>query len=205
MARTRGILGVKKIGHAGTLDPKANGLLILCTGKKTKEIDVFAAQVKEYRGKLELGAATKSFDSETEVIERKDISGISLTQIQTIFGEFIGKQLQLPPMYSAVKIKGKRLYKHARKGREVSRPSREIEIYKLEILSINLPFVEFLVQCSKGTYIRSLVNDIGIKLGCGAFLTELTRTAIGEYRIEDALSIEQLPLLEKFVQQAASN
>lgn len=205
VARTRGILGVKKIGHAGTLDPKADGLLILCTGKKTKEIDTFSAQKKEYTGVLELGAITKSFDTETEVVETKDISGIDVNKIRETLNLFHGKQLQMPPMYSAVKVNGKRLYKHARKGREIFRPAREIEIFEIEMLSCNLPNVEFRVVCSKGTYIRTLVNDIGIKLGCGAYLKSLTRTAIGDYKVEDALTIEQLHLLEKYSHQTVNS
>ncbi|MFA6540273.1 MAG: tRNA pseudouridine(55) synthase TruB [Bacteroidota bacterium] len=199
VARIRSMYHIQKIGHAGTLDPKATGLLLLCTGKMTKMIDQFLGLEKEYEGIIEIGAITKSFDSETEVIEKKEINAIRREQIIDIFKLFIGYQMQLPPMYSAVKINGRRLYKDARKGRTVEREPREIFIKEFELTSFEPPFVGFKVVCSKGTYIRSLANDVGVKLGCGAYLKELSRTRIGEYSVNDSYTVEQLHLLgEKF-------
>lgn len=197
VARVRRTLGVKKIGHAGTLDPKATGLLILCTGKMTKSITEFSDLQKEYIGTLELGAVTNSFDSETEVIERKDITGINEIKIKEVFHSFIGIQKQLPPMFSAVKVNGRRLYKYARKGRTIERPEREIQIAEFELLSFSPPYVEFRIQCSKGTYVRSIVHDVGQALRCGAYLTSLRRTKIGTYSIEKALEVYRLEELSE--------
>jgi tRNA pseudouridine55 synthase len=205
VSRIRVTLGLKKIGHAGTLDPKADGLLIICTGKKTKSIDQFGEMEKEYTGIMEIGAVTKSFDTETEVIDRKIFTNITEENIKVIFDSFIGIQNQLPPMYSAVKVNGRRLYKDARKGKEVNRKEREIFISKFDVTSFNPPFVGFTVVCSRGTYIRSLVNDCGKKLGCGAYLKYLTRTKIGVYKIEDAIQIEQVHLLERHLQNAVAD
>ncbi|MFA6457478.1 MAG: tRNA pseudouridine(55) synthase TruB [Bacteroidota bacterium] len=198
--RVRAMFEIKKIGHAGTLDPKATGLLILCTGKMTKQIDQFIGWEKEYTGIIELGAATKSFDSETEVYETKDVSNITKDSVEAVFGSFLGLQQQLPPMYSAIKKNGRRLYKDARKGKEIERATREIFIKEFEMTSFDLPFVGFRVVCSKGTYIRSLAHDAGIRLGCGAYLKKLTRTRIGEFSLTDALPVELLHILEKKIQ-----
>jgi tRNA pseudouridine55 synthase len=190
--RVRQLFHVKKAGHAGTLDPKATGLLIICTGKKTKTIDEFSALEKEYEAVLELGASTPSLDSETEIAERKEFSSISEEQVREVLQSFIGQQLQTPPMYSAVKHNGKPLYKFARKGRTVERAPREVFIRDIEITAIQLPLVHFRIVCSKGTYIRALVDDCGKKLGCGAYVKELRRTRIGNYRVADALQIPRL-------------
>jgi len=203
--RVRAMFEIKKIGHAGTLDPKATGLLILCTGKMTKKIDQFMDWEKEYTGIIELGGITKSFDTETEVIERKEFSHVSESELKHVIYGFIGIQQQLPPMYSAIKKNGRRLYKDARKGKEIERATREIEIKEFEMTSLNLPYVGFRVVCSKGTYIRSLANDIGVKLGCGAYLKQLTRTRIGEFHVNEALPVEQLHTLEPKIQSAAVN
>jgi tRNA pseudouridine55 synthase len=205
VARIRSMLHVPKVGHAGTLDPKATGLLLVCTGKMTKMMDSFSEMEKEYEGVMELGAATKSFDSETEVIERKDTSGITYEQLSDIFKSFVGHQKQVPPMFSAVKKNGRRLYKDARKGRDIVREPRDIFVREFEIRSYNAPFVQFRVSCSKGTYIRSLVNDIGIRLGCGAFLKELQRTRIGEFLLADAMSIEDIHRLHSKFQPMPMN
>lgn len=196
VARIRAMFELKKIGHAGTLDPRATGLLILCTGKMTKQIDQFQAHEKEYTGIFEIGAVTKSFDTETEVIDTKEFSHITKDEIEQLFKTFIGIQQQMPPMYSAIKMNGRRLYKDARKGKDIERPTREIEIKEFEMTSFAPPYIGFRVVCSKGTYIRSLANDIGVKLGCGAYLKELCRTKIGEFSVTDALPVEQLHLLE---------
>jgi len=193
--RVRDLFHVKKVGHAGTLDPKATGLLILCTGKRTKEIDEFTGKEKEYEGILQLGSTTASFDSETPIEDMKEFHSITEENMVSMFHSFLGEQSQLPPMYSAVKHSGKPLYKYARKGRSVERTPRDIEIMQFEMVSFQLPFVEFRIVCSKGTYIRSLVSDCGDKLGCGAFLKELRRTRIGEFSVRDALTIEDLHVL----------
>jgi tRNA pseudouridine55 synthase len=203
VARLRSMYRIKKIGHAGTLDPKATGLLIICTGQKTKSITEFQDLEKEYEGIIELGSTTKSFDSETEIVERKPVSGITVEKVNSIFASFVGEQQQIPPMYSAVKKNGRRLYKDARKGREVDREARRIYIKSFDVVSFTLPFVGFRVVCSKGTYVRSLAHDVGILLGCGGYLKELTRTRIGEFLLSDALSIEKFHLLQNKLQEAA--
>lgn len=202
VARLRSMYKITKIGHAGTLDPKATGLLIICTGKMTKSITQFSDMEKEYIGVLALGAVTKSFDSETEIIETKDFSRINASDIERVFNAHLGKQKQIPPMYSAVKVNGKRLYKFARKGREVEREAREITISEFEMTEFNPPDIGFRVVCSKGTYIRSLVNDCGVALGCGAYLKKLIRTRIGQFSVNDAYTVEQLHLLEQKLQPA---
>ena len=200
VARTRSLFHIAKIGHAGTLDPKATGLLILCTGRMTKSIDSFSVLDKEYTGLFEVGSRTKSFDSETEVIEIKDSSHITAELISNVMKKFIGHQKQVPPMYSAVKKNGRRLYKDARKGRVVEREARDIFIKEFSLLSFSRPLVEFKVVCSKGTYVRSLVNDIGAELGCGAYLKELKRTRIGEYTLQESLSLDDLQRMSEKAQ-----
>lgn len=190
--RIRWTFGMKKAGHAGTLDPQATGLLIVCTGTKTKEIKGFVGLEKEYHGTMELGVRTPSHDSETEVVERREIREVTLEALQSVTREFIGKQLQTPPMYSAVKHRGKPLYKYARRGKSIERVPKEIEIVEFEITKFQPPFAEFRVVCSKGTYIRSLVDDVGQRLGCGATLRSLRRLRIGPYHVDRALTIEQL-------------
>lgn len=190
--RVRFTLSVKKVGHAGTLDPKATGLLIVCTGNKTKSFDQYAGLEKEYTGTFRLGIQTPSFDLETAVTDNKDSADVSLEHLMEAAIQFVGKQLQVPPMYSAVKHKGKPLYAIARKGKTVERQPKEIEITEFEILSFTPPEVGFRVVCSKGTYIRSLVHDVGTRLGCGAVLTSLRRTRIGPYSVHDAITMEQL-------------
>ena len=184
--------GIKKIkvGHAGTLDPLAEGLLIVCTGKMTKRITEFQNLNKTYTGKFYLGASTPSFDLETEISEKKSIDHLNDDIIQQATTEFIGKILQTPPIYSAIKHEGKKLYEFARKGETVTIKSREVFIHEFLISLINLPEVNFKISCSKGTYIRSLANDYGTKLKCGAHLKELKRTAIGDYKLENSISIE---------------
>ena len=176
----------KKIGHAGTLDPLATGLLILCTGKMTKQIEGIQAQKKEYTGTFVLGATTPSIDLETEINDRFPTDHITPEKIEACRKQFIGDVTQTPPLFSAVKIDGKRAYEIARKGGEAEIRSRTIHIYDFEITRIELPEVDFRVSCTKGTYIRSLARDFGEKLNSGAYLTNLRRTAIGEYRVEDA-------------------
>jgi tRNA pseudouridine55 synthase len=179
-----------KVGHAGTLDPLATGLLIICTGKFTKQIDTYQAQEKEYTGTFTLGATTPSFDLETEIDKTFDISSITEAQILHATKQFIGEIEQYPPVFSAVKKDGKRLYEFARSGEEVEISSRKVTISSFEITGIDLPEVHFKVNCSKGTYIRSLANDFGKVLNNGAHLSALRRTKIGAFSVDDAISVE---------------
>jgi tRNA pseudouridine55 synthase len=185
-------LNVKKAGHSGTLDPKATGLMIICTGKLTKELNSLLGSEKEYEGVFVLGGITKSFDTETEVVERKSIEGITDDLIYMTAEKFTGEIQQLPPMYSAIKYKGKPLYRYALKGREIERALRKVFIKEFDITNISLPEVAFRVLCSKGTYIRTLADDFGRSLGTGAYLKELRRTKIGDYKINDAIGLEEL-------------
>lgn len=182
---------IKKVGHAGTLDPLATGLLIVCTGKKTKSIEQFQDLDKEYTGEIELGKRTPSMDAETEVIEEKSTENITEELIMATRDLFTGEISQLPPMYSAIKHNGKALYKYARKGRDVERLPRVVNVSEFEITGIEKPVVRFRIRCSKGTYIRVIADDFGTKLGCGAYLKSLRRTAIGPYRVEDALTPDE--------------
>jgi tRNA pseudouridine55 synthase len=183
-------LNVKKAGHSGTLDPNATGLMIICTGKKTKELNNLLGSDKQYEGIFKLGEKTKSFDTETEVYERNSIEGITEELIKQTAARYMGEISQLPPMFSAVKYKGKPLYKYARKDREVERIQRVVSIKEFEITKIDLPEVSFRVTCSKGTYIRALANDYGESLGVGAHLKELRRTKIGEYDIKNSEALD---------------
>lgn len=189
--KIRKAINIQKIGHAGTLDPKATGLLIICTGKKTKEIEKFQSLEKTYTGTITLGKTTVSMDSETEIIEERDYSCISLEQLDEVRKSFIGVIQQVPPMFSAVKFKGKSLYKYARKGVEISRVPREVCVSDFLITKVDLPFVHFEINCSKGTYIRVIAHDFGAKLGCGAYLSSLRRTRIGEYTVDCALTVDE--------------
>ena len=184
--------GIKKIkvGHAGTLDPLATGLLIICTGKFTKKIDTFQAQVKEYTGTFTLGATTPSYDLETEIDQTFDISEITSEKIYAATKQFMGEIQQQPPVFSALKKDGKRLYEFARSGENVEVPYRTITISEFDITKIDLPNVDFRVVCSKGTYIRSLANDFGKALNNGAHLSALRRTKIGDFSVGKAVSIE---------------
>ncbi|QNJ97237.1 tRNA pseudouridine(55) synthase TruB [Constantimarinum furrinae] len=183
--------GLKKIkvGHAGTLDPLASGLLILCVGKFTKKIDTYQAQEKEYTGTITLGATTPSYDLETEIDETFDISQITEENILNTATLFTGEIEQQPPVFSALKKEGKRLYEFARAGEDVEIPKRKIHISTFEITDINLPDVTFRVVCSKGTYIRSLAHDFGKALNNGGHLSALRRTRIGDYTVNNAQTI----------------
>ena len=178
-----------KVGHAGTLDPLADGLLIICTGRFTKRIEEIQDQKKIYTGEITLGCTTPSFDRETEVNETFETSHINKDLLHETCKTFEGNIMQKPPIFSALKRGGKRLYLHAREGTNIEIKAREVHIEKFEITNINIPKIEFRVICSKGTYIRSLANDFGEKLNCGAFLSKLRRTQIGNFKLEDAHSI----------------
>ena len=186
-----------KVGHAGTLDPLASGLLIICTGSFTKKIDEYQGQIKEYTGEITLGATTPSYDMESEIDEIFSITHISEDLIYKTVNRFIGEIDQKPPMFSALKKDGVRLYDMAREGKTIEIASRKITINEFEITNINLPKVEFRVVCSKGTYIRSLAFDFGKALKSGAYLSKLRRTKIGEFNVENAK--EPLVYIDEFL------
>ncbi|HEY7751770.1 MAG TPA: tRNA pseudouridine(55) synthase TruB [Ignavibacteriaceae bacterium] len=181
----------KKVGHAGTLDPMATGLLILCTGKKTKDIHLYQNLPKTYTGIITLGKKSPSMDKETEITDVKIPKEISEEKICSVRDNFIGEIEQVPPMFSAIKVKGKRLYHHARKNKVIERTPRLIKVEEFEIIKIDIPDIHFRIKCSKGTYIRAIANDFGEKLGSGAILSELRRTEIGNFWVKDALSVDE--------------
>jgi len=188
----RKIYGWKKlkVGHAGTLDPLATGLLIICTGRFTKKIDEYQGMDKVYVGSMHFGATTPSFDKETEIDNEFDISDVDIESLNRAAKKFEGEIKQIPPQYSAIKIEGKRAFKYARNNEDVVLKSRDVRINYFNILNINLPNIDFAISCSKGTYIRSLVRDFGEELGKGAFLTDLRRTQIGDFNVNKAYSLE---------------
>lgn len=179
-----------KVGHAGTLDPLATGLMILCTGKSTKLIDTYQAEEKEYVATLKLGATTPSFDLETEEDSETDASFVTTALIEQAMQKFMGVTEQIPPVFSAVKINGKRAFSFARNGEVPELQSRKITISEIELLSFEFSEIIIRVVCSKGTYIRALARDLGTELGCGAYLTGLRRTRIGNFNIEDAMTVD---------------
>jgi tRNA pseudouridine55 synthase len=181
-----------KVGHAGTLDPMATGLLIICTGKMTKQIDRFQGMDKVYVGQMCLGATTPSYDKETEPDRQFDISKLDINILKEKSRLFLGDIDQIPPLYSAIKIKGERAYNLARKKEDVKLKSRRVSIHQFDIVNFNPPDAGFSVKCSKGTYIRSLIRDFGESLENGAYLTALKRTRIGDYSLSDAWSLESL-------------
>lgn len=189
--KIRNLIRVKKVGHAGTLDPLATGLLIICTGKFTKKINEYMAQEKEYTGTFTLGATTPTYDLESEPENFKPFEHLTEPGIRSATKNFTGEIMQLPPAHSAIKVDGKRLYALARQGKEVKLEPRKITISEFEITKIELPIVHFKVVCGTGTYIRSLANDFGLALGCGAYLSSLCRTRIGTFLIQDAMTMEE--------------
>lgn len=195
--KLRGVLQIKKIGHAGTLDPLATGLLIICTGKFTKSINDYAAQEKEYTGQFTLGAVTPTYDLESSPEQPKDYTYVTEDQIKATAEKFVGEIEQTPPMYSAIKKDGVALYELARKGVEVELKKRNVTIYQFDITRIELPVVEFKILCSTGTYIRSIANDFGAALGCGAYLSGLRRTSIGAFSVADAIKVEDVLGIKK--------
>ena len=202
----RKVYGIKKIkvGHAGTLDPMATGLLIICTGKMTKQIDNFQGMDKVYVGQMQLGATTPSFDKETEEDRQFDIAHLTEDELKNAAKKFEGEIEQIPPQYSAIKIKGQRAYNLARKNKDVALKSRKVTIHSFQLLTYNPPLVDFYVNCSKGTYIRSLVRDFGQALNNGAYLTALKRTQIGEYNLKSAWTLENFKA-EVFKQTGQTN
>jgi tRNA pseudouridine55 synthase len=189
--KVRYLVRTKKVGHAGTLDPLATGLLIICTGKFTKKINEYMAKEKEYTGTITLGAVTPTYDLESEPHQFLPTDALTPEQIHKATLPFTGPILQTPPIHSAIKKDGKRVYELARKGIEVKLEPRPVTIHAFEITGIEMPQVNFRVVCSTGTYIRSLANDFGAALGCGGYLSKLCRTRIGEFLLKDALSIEE--------------
>lgn len=190
VARKR--LGLRKIGHAGTLDPMATGLLVLLIGRATKLSNRFVEFDKEYEATMTLGKKTNTGDMEGEVIAEFQVDGMTEKKIREVFSQFVGEIEQVPPMVSALRHQGRRLYELARKGIVVERPPRKVKIYKLDITRIALPQIDFVVACSKGTYIRKLCEDIGDLLGCGAYQSRLHRTRIGPFRVEEAVPVEEI-------------
>ena len=188
--KLRKILRIRKIGHAGTLDPLATGLLIICTGKFTKSINEYMAQEKEYTGTITLGATTPTYDLESEPMNFKPVEHISADAIEETTKKFTGEILQIPPAHSAIKIGGTRVYELARQGKEVKLEPRKVTIKVFEITKIEIPVVHFRVVCSTGTYIRSLAFDFGEALGCGGHLSSLRRTKIGAFSVDDAMTPE---------------
>jgi tRNA pseudouridine55 synthase len=191
VSRVRRLTKVKKVGHAGTLDPLATGLLIVCTGKKTKEISEYQAQRKKYTGIITLGKSSPSMDLATEITETGLPDDLNEDKIFSVRNKFLGNIEQIPPMFSALKHKGKALYKLARAGKEVERALRQVEIFSFDITKIELPDIYFEIACSKGTYIRVIADDFGKELGCGGILSLLRRTEIGDYKVDDAFDLEE--------------
>ena len=187
--KVRGILGIKKVGHAGTLDPLATGLLILCIGKATKKINHFQELKKVYTGTIELGKTTPSMDLETPFENKKEYNHLTTSAIHTAAQNFVGAIQQIPPTYSAIKVGGKRSYTQVRQGKQPILEPRKVTIHQLTIQEITLPKVKFEVTCSKGTYIRSLAHDLGQSLGVGGYLHTLCRESIGDYSLQDAHDI----------------
>ncbi|MBS1743928.1 MAG: tRNA pseudouridine(55) synthase TruB [Bacteroidetes bacterium] len=194
--KIRNRIRIKKVGHAGTLDPLASGLLIVCTGKFTKKINEYMAAEKEYTGSFTLGAVTPTYDLESEPEQHKDISSVTIEAIHEAVKSFTGEIQQFPPIYSAIKKAGTPLYELARRGEEVELKARTIFIKEFEITAVELPVVSFRIVCSTGTYIRSVAHDFGAVLGCGAYLGALRRTRIGTFNVSSAQTMEDFLLLK---------
>lgn len=189
--KVRNLVRTKKVGHAGTLDPLATGLLIVCTGKFTKRINEYMAREKEYTGTITLGAITPTYDLESEPQDFKPFDHLTASDIEAATKQFIGDIQQLPPAHSAIKVDGKRLYELARQGKEVKLEPRNVRISEFELTAVELPVVHFRVVCSTGTYIRSLANDMGVALQCGGYLSSLCRTRIGEFTLQQSGNMEE--------------
>jgi tRNA pseudouridine 55 synthase len=202
IARLRGILRMRRIGHAGTLDPMATGVLVVLLGKATKASQYLMSLDKEYAGTIRLGSVTNTQDAEGEVLETRPVPPLTEAEVKAAMQTFTGDQYQLPPMFSAIKIDGVPLYKQARKGQEVEREPRFIRISSFEMTRFASPDIDFVLRCSKGTYVRTVAHDLGQKIGCGAHLAALRRTASGKFTVAQCLTLEQiqamsLPELEK--------
>lgn len=191
VAKLRGILRQRKIGHTGTLDPQAEGVLPVCLGSATKLCDLLTDKTKEYKAVLRLGIETDTQDMTGTILKESTVD-VTEEQVKEVIVSFLGKSEQIPPMYSALKVNGKKLYELAREGKEIERKPRPIEIFSIEILDISLPKVTFVVNCSKGTYIRTLCYDIGIKLGCGGCMESLLRSRVERFTLDEALTLSQI-------------
>lgn len=192
VARLRGKLKMKRIGHAGTLDPMATGLLVILVGKATKVSQYLVGLDKEYEGTIELGKVTDTQDADGEVMETRPVPPLTEAEVQAAIRTFLGDQYQLPPMYSAIKIAGVPLYKSARKGEEIEREPRFIRVMSWDVLRFASPQIDFRLTCTKGTYVRTLAHDLGAKLGCGAHLSALRRTATDKFKVGQAVTLEQI-------------
>mgnify|MGYP002518795639 CR=1 FL=1 len=197
VAKLRGIVGQKKIGHTGTLDPDAVGVLPVCLGRATKLCDMLTDKDKVYEAVMLLGVETDTQDVTGQVLKTYDTTGLTEKQVRDAVAGFEGDYDQIPPMYSALKVNGKKLYELAREGKTVERAARRVQIFDIEILNIELPRVKMRVHCSKGTYIRTLCHDIGQRLGCGACMEKLTRTKVSRFEIKDSLTLAQIEALKK--------
>jgi tRNA pseudouridine55 synthase len=195
VARLRGILKMKRVGHAGTLDPMATGLLVILVGKATRVSQYLMSLDKEYEGTVELGKVTDTQDAEGEMMETRPVPPLSEEEVKAVMASFLGDQYQTPPMYSAIKIDGVPLYKSARKGEEVEREPRFIRVMSWDLTRFALPQFDFRLRCTKGTYVRTLAHDLGQKIGCGAHLAALRRTATDKFNVSQALTLEQLQAL----------
>ncbi|MBE5945949.1 MAG: tRNA pseudouridine(55) synthase TruB [Lachnospiraceae bacterium] len=195
VAKLRGILKQKKIGHTGTLDPMAEGVLIVCLGNGTKLVDMITAGDKEYRAVMKLGVETDTEDITGQILSENSIDGIDEEHLMEVIKDFVGEYNQIPPMYSAIKKDGKKLYEYARAGIDIEREARLVKIFSIDNIEINLPDVSFDVHCSKGTYIRSLCRDIGQKMGCGATLKSLLRSEVHGFHLENALKLSEIEAL----------
>ena len=191
VAKLRGILHQKKIGHTGTLDPDATGVLPICVGRATKVCDVLTDRDKVYEAEVALGITTDTLDTSGEVLTRQPVE-VTRDQLIDVLNRFKGEITQIPPMYSAVKVNGKKLYEYAREGKTVERKQRRVTVYDIELLEESIPTFKIRVKCSKGTYIRTLCDDIGRELGCGAAMSGLVRTAVGRFTIDQALTLPQI-------------
>lgn len=191
VAKMRGILKIRKMGHTGTLDPDATGVLPVCIGNGTKLVEMFADHTKEYIAELQLGVCTDTQDMTGTIIKEAPVE-VTEEEVREVVKSFVGEYMQIPPMYSAVKVDGKKLYELARSGKEVERKARPVQFYEIEVISVELPIVKMRVVCSKGTYIRTLCNDIGDKLGCFGAMKSLIRTKVGNFTIEHAVTLEAL-------------
>jgi tRNA pseudouridine55 synthase len=190
--RIKRTLNIKKVGHAGTLDKEASGLLIFGIGKGTKKLPLFQKLPKTYKVKIKLGVKTDTDDLSGKIIEEKSVKGVTRSKVEKTLKEFLGKKPQVPPIYSAVKLKGKPAYKLARKGEKPHLKPKEVELFSAEILEFELPYLTLILKTSKGFYVRSLVRDLGEKLGCGATVAELIRTAIGPYSLSQAKTLSEI-------------
>ncbi len=197
--KLRGLIKIRKIGHAGTLDPLATGLLIICTGKFTKKINEYMSQDKEYTGTFILGASTPTYDLESAPQNFKEVGDISIDMLRETTKQFTGEISQVPPIHSAIKQAGKPVYILARKGVDVKLEPRKITVYELEITKVALPRVSFRVVCTTGTYIRSLANDFGTALGCGAYLSSLCRTKIGDFSLDQSMTMNEFIVVNGYV------